>query len=180
LLQLSLEERSRYVFRFDAVFQDQPEGGWGGGNWGYKYGTSVYLADTGRTPTSHATYSFSLADAELDPDFPRITFYGNGGYADEVVTYFDNFRILDLGASGNGNGGDAPRITGATFNSAANQLTLTWSATAGSSYRILSSTDLSDWNTVVVSDHPATGATASYTIDLAGAPSARFFRVVRQ
>ena len=95
LLQLPLEERWRYTLRFDTVFEERPPDGWGGGNWGYKFSTSFSPADTARTPSDRSTYSVNLALADLDPDSPRITFYGNGGYSGEVVAYFDNFRILD-------------------------------------------------------------------------------------
>ena len=90
LLQLPLQERWRYILRFDTVFEERPPEGWGGGDWGYKFSTSFSLADTARTPSDHSTYSLNLALANLDPDSPRITFYGNGGYSGEVVAYFDN------------------------------------------------------------------------------------------
>jgi hypothetical protein len=178
LLALPPEERERYVFRFDAVFQEMPEGGWGGGNWGYKFGTSAWPGDSARMPSDSATYSFNLGKSNINPDFPTINFYGNGGFADPVVTYFDNFRILDLGEAS----AVAPEITGVSFDRSSRQMTITWQASAGSTYRVSSSTNLTNWNTVVADNHPtggATGTTASITIPVNATERAVFFRVSR-
>jgi hypothetical protein len=179
LLALPASERARYTFRFDAVFQGQPDGGWGGGNWGYKFGVSISTADTARMPSDVATYSVNLASATLDPEAPKITFYGNGGYGDQVVTYFDNFRIVDTGAQG----GPGP---GATFNILvgydrnSKQLTITWPAQAGTSYKITSSTDLKTWTGVVADKYPTggvTGNSASIAVPVKATDRALFFRI---
>ena len=170
LLQLPLEERWRYILRFDTVFEERPSEGWGGGNWGYKFSTSFSLADTARTPSDHSTYSVNLALANLDPDSPRITFYGNGGYSGEVVAYFDNFRILDTI--------QAPDIVihSSRINEAG--FSFDWNSTVGSIYQVdrLGSLD-SIWK-VIVGNYPDGGASGEQTsftdADLLGAA---FYRV---
>ncbi len=155
LLQLPLEERWRYILRFDTVFEERPPEGWGGGNWGYKFSTSFSLADTACTPSVHSTYSVNLALADLDPDSPRITFYGNGGYSGEVVAYFDNFRILDTIQAA-----DivihSSRINEAGFS-------FDWNSTVGSIYQVnrMGSPD-SAWK-VIVENYPDGGASGEQT-----------------
>ena len=150
LLQLPLQERWRYTLRFDTVFEERPPDGWGGGNWGYKFSTSYSLADTARTPSDHSTYSLNLALANLDPDSPRITFYGNGGYSGEVVAYFDNFRILDTI--------QAPDIVihSSRINEAG--FSFDWNSTVGSIYQVERMENLdSSWE-VIVENYPDGGA----------------------
>jgi hypothetical protein len=176
VMALPLEERARYILRFDAVFQPTPDGGWGG--WGYKFGTSAWPADTARMPSRSATYSFNLAKGNIDPDWPRINLIGNGGFAGEVVTYFDNFRILDLGEAS----AAPPDITGVSYDRSSRQMTITWQANPGATYRVTSSTDLRNWTTVVADNHPAGGATgqsASITVPVNATDTAMFFRVSR-
>jgi len=150
LLQLPLEERTRYILRFDMIFQEQPSEGWGGGNWGYKFSTSFSPSDTARTPNDHSTYSANLGLVKLDPDSPRMTFYGNGGYSGEVVAYFDNFRILDTM--------QAPdivinssRITGAGFS-------FDWDTTVGSIYQVDRMKTLDSVWKVIAENYPDGGA----------------------
>lgn len=180
ILALPAEERERYILRIDMRFQDTPEGGWGGGNWGYKFGTSLNLADTARTPSSASTFSVNLARADLDPEAPIITLYGNGGYGDVVVTHVDNIRIVDTGGGTTGGGG--LRITGVTHNAQQDQITITWEAEAGATYRVVASTDLRTWNTTLADNHPtggATGTSASLTVPVNETEKARFFQVTR-
>ena len=155
LLQLPLEERWRYILRFDTVFQERPPEGWGGGNWGYKFSTSVSLADTDRAPSDHSTYSVNLALANLDPGSPRITFYGNGGYSGEVVAYFDNFRILDTI--------QAPDIVIHSSRIEEAGFSFDWNSTVGSNYQVerMGSRD-SVWK-VIVEHYPEGGATVEQT-----------------
>ena len=155
LLQLPLQERWRYILRFDTVFEERPPEGWGGGNWGYKFSTSFSLADTARTPSDHSTYSLNLALANLDPDSPRITFYGNGGYSGEVVAYFDNFRILDTI--------QAPDIVihSSRINEAG--FSFDWNSTVGSIYQVDRMENLdSSWE-VIVENYPDGGASDEQT-----------------
>ena len=155
LLQLSLEERWRYILRFDMVFQERPPEGWGGGNWGYKFSTSFSPADTARTPSDHSTYSVNLGLANLDPDSPRITFYGNGGYSGEVVAYFDNFRILDTK--------QAPDIV--IHSSRINEAgySFDWNSTAGSIYQVDRKAKLDSTWKVIAENFPDAGALSEET-----------------
>ena len=170
LLQLPLEERWRYTLRFDTVFEERPPDGWGGSNWGYKFSTSFSLADTARTPSDHSTYSINLALANLDPDSPRITFYGNGGYSGEVVAYFDNFRILDTI--------QAPDIVihSSRINEAG--FSFDWNSTVGSIYQVDRMGNLDSTWKVIVENYPDGGAsdeqTAFTDADLLGSA---FYRV---
>ena len=150
LLQLPLEERWRYTLRFDTVFEERPPDGWGGGNWGYKFSTSFSPADTARTPSDRSTYSINLALVDLDPDSPRITFYGNGGYSGEVVAYFDNFRILDTI--------QAPDIVihSSRINEAG--FSFDWNSTVGSIYQIDRMENLDSAWEVIVENYPDGGA----------------------
>ena len=170
LLQLPLEERWRYTLRFDTVFEERPPDGWGGDNWGYKFSTSFSPADTARTPSDHSTYSVNLALADLDPDSPRITFYGNGGYSGEVVAYFDNFRILDTMQAS-----DivihSNRINEAGFS-------FDWNSTVGSIYQVDRMGNLDSTWKVIVENYPDGGASGEQTAftdaDLLGSA---FYRV---
>jgi hypothetical protein len=155
LLQLPLQERWRYILRFDTVFEERPPEGWGGGNWGYKFSTSFSLADTARTPSDHSTYSINLALANLDPDSPRITFYGNGGYSGEVVAYFDNFRILDTI--------QAPDIVihSSRINEAG--FSFDWNSTVGSIYQVDRMENLDSAWEVIVENYPDGGASGEQT-----------------
>ena len=172
LLQLPLQERWRYILRFDTVFEEQPPEGWGGGNWGYKFSTSFSLADTSRTPSDHSTYSINLALANLDPDSPRITFYGNGGYSGEVVAYFDNFRILDTI--------QAPDIVihSSRINEAG--FSFDWNSTVGSIYQVDRMENLDSVWEVIVENYPDGGASGEQTSfadeDLLGTA---FYRVAK-
>ena len=157
LLRLPAEERMRYIFRFDILFQERPADGWGGGNWGYKFSTTFSPADTARTPNNHATYSVNLgliepdrAHHHLDPDSPRITFYGNGGYSGKVVAYFDNFRILDTK--------QAPDIVIRSSRTNNSGFSFDWNSTVGSNYRVDRRANLnSAWN-VIAENYPDSGA----------------------
>ena len=170
LLQLPLEERWRYTLRFDTVFEERPPDGWGGGNWGYKFSTSFSPADTARTPSDRSTYSVNLALADLDPDSPRITFYGNGGYSGEVVAYFDNFRILDTI--------QAPDIVihSSRINEAG--FSFNWNSTVGSIYQVDRMGNLDSTWKVIVENYPDGGASGEQTAftdaDLLGSA---FYRV---
>ena len=170
LLQLPLEERWRYTLRFDTVFEERPPDGWGGGNWGYKFSTSFSPADTARTPSDRSTYSVNLALADLDPDSPRITFYGNGGYSGEVVAYFDNFRILDTI--------QAPDIVihSSRINEAG--FSFDWNSTVGSIYQVDRMGNLDSAWKVIVDNYPDGGASGEQTAftdaDLLGSA---FYRV---
>ena len=170
LLQLPLEERWRYILRFDTVFEERPSEGWGGGNWGYKFSTSFSLADTARTPSDHSTYSINLALANLDPDSPRITFYGNGGYSGEVVAYFDNFRILDTIQSAD------IVIHSSRINEAG--LTFDWNSSVGSIYQVDRMENLDSAWKAIVENYPNGGAPGEQTsftdADLLGSA---FYRV---
>ena len=172
LLQLPLQERWRYILRFDTVFEERPPEGWGGGDWGYKFSTSFSLADTARTPSDHSTYSLNLALANLDPDSPRITFYGNGGYSGEVVAYFDNFRILDTI--------QAPDIVihSSRINEAG--FSFDWNSTVGSIYQIDRMENLDSAWEVIVENYPDGGASGEQTsfadADLLGTA---FYRVAK-
>jgi hypothetical protein len=170
LLQLPLEERWRYILRFDTVFEERPSEGWGGGNWGYKFSTSFSLADTARTPSDHSIYSINLALANLDPDLPRITFYGNGGYSGEVVAYFDNFRILDTIQSAD------IVIHSSRINEAG--LTFDWNSSVGSIYQVDRMENLDSAWKVIVENYPNGGAPGEQTsftdADLLGSA---FYRV---
>ena len=170
LLQLPLEERWRYTLRFDTVFEERPPDGWGGGNWGYKFSTSFSPADTARTPSDRSTYSVNLALADLDPDSPRITFYGNGGYSGEVVAYFDNFRILDTI--------QAPDIVihSSRINEAG--FSFDWNSSVGSIYQVNRMGNLDSTWKVIVENYPDGGASGEQTAftdaDLLGSA---FYRV---
>ena len=170
LLQLPLEERWRYTLRFDTVFEERPPDGWGGGNWGYKFSTSFSPADTARTPSDRSTYSVNLALADLDPDSPRITFYGNGGYSGEVIAYFDNFRILDTI--------QAPDIVihSSRINEAG--FSFDWNSTVGSIYQVDRMGNLDSAWKVIVDNYPDGGASGEQTAftdaDLLGSA---FYRV---
>ena len=170
LLQLPLEERWRYTLRFDTVFEERPPDGWGGDNWGYKFSTSFSPADTARTPSDRSTYSVNLALADLDPDSPRITFYGNGGYRGEVVAYFDNFRILDTI--------QAPDIVihSSRINEAG--FSFDWNSTVGSIYQVDRMGNLDSAWKVIVDNYPDGGASGEQTAftdaDLLGSA---FYRV---
>ena len=170
LLQLPLEERWRYTLRFDTVFEERPPDGWGGGNWGYKFSTSFSPADTARTPSDRSTYSVNLALVDLDPDSPRITFYGNGGYSGEVVAYFDNFRILDTI--------QAPDIVihSSRINEAG--FSFDWNSTVGSIYQVDRMGNLDSTWKVIVENYPDGGASGEQTAftdaDLLGSA---FYRV---
>ena len=170
LLQLPLEERWRYTLRFDTVFEERPPDGWGGGNWGYKFSTSFSPADTARTPSDRSTYSVNLALVDLDPDSPRITFYGNGGYSGEVVAYFDNFRILDTI--------QAPDIVihSSRINEAG--FSFDWNSTVGSIYQVDRMENLDSAWKVIVENYPDGGASGEQTAftdaDLLGSA---FYRV---
>ena len=170
LLQLPLEERWRYTLRFDTVFEERPPDGWGGDNWGYKFSTSFSPADTARTPSDRSTYSVNLALADLDPDSPRITFYGNGGYSGEVVAYFDNFRILDTI--------QAPDIVihSSRINEAG--FSFDWNSTVGSIYQVDRMGNLDSTWKVIVENYPDGGASGEQTAftdaDLLGSA---FYRV---
>ena len=170
LLQLPLEERWRYTLRFDTVFEERPPDGWGGDNWGYKFSTSFSPADTARTPSDRSTYSVNLALADLDPDSPRITFYGNGGYSGEVVAYFDNFRILDTI--------QAPDIVihSSRINEAG--FSFDWNSTVGSIYQVDRMGNLDSAWKVIVDNYPDGGASGEQTAftdaDLLGSA---FYRV---
>ena len=172
LLQLPLQERWRYILRFDTVFEERPPEGWGGGDWGYKFSTSFSVADTARTPSDHSTYSLNLALANLDPDSPRITFYGNGGYSGEVVAYFDNFRILDTV--------QAPDIVihSSRINEAG--FSFDWNSTVGSIYQIDRMENLDSAWEVIVENYPDGGASGEQTTfadeDLLGTA---FYRVAK-
>ena len=155
LLQLPLEERWRYILRFDTVFEERPSEGWGGGNWGYKFSTSFSLADTARTPSDHSTYSINLALANLDPDSPRITFFGNGGYGGEVVAYFDNFRILDTIQSAD------IVIHSSRINEAG--LTFDWNSSVGSIYQVDRMGNLDSAWKIIVENYPTGGASGEQT-----------------
>jgi len=152
LLQLPLENRLRYILRFDMIFQERPPEGWGGGNWGYKFSTSFSPADTARTPSDHATYSANLGLVKLDPDSPRITFYGNGGYSGEVVAYFDNFRVLDTK--------QAPDIVihSGRINKAG--FRFDWNSTFGSIYRVDRKGHLDSTWKVIAENYPDNGASS--------------------
>ena len=170
LLQLPLQERWRYILRFDTVFEERPPEGWGGGNWGYKFSTSFSLADTARTPSDHSTYSINLALANLDPDSPRITFYGNGGYSGEVVAYFDNFRILDTI--------QAPDIVihSSRINEAG--FSFDWNSTVGSIYQVDRMENLDSAWEVIVENYPDGGASGEQTSFAdAGLLGTAFYRV---
>jgi len=155
LLQLSLEERWRYILRFDMVFQERPPEGWGGGNWGYKFSTSFSPADTARTPSDHSTYSVNLGLANLDPDSPRITFYGNGGYSGEVVAYFDNFRILDTK--------QAPDIVIHSSRINEEGYSFDWNSTVGSIYQVDRKAKLDSTWKVIAENFPDAGALSEET-----------------
>jgi hypothetical protein len=179
LLALPAQERSRYIFRMDMLFHDAPEGGWGGGNWGYKFGTSISTADTARTPANSSVYSVNLGKINLDPENPVITLYGNGGYGGEVVTYIDNLRILDTGAAAAAPSGLT--ITDVSFSKTTRELTIAWGAQAGATYRVHASTDLKTW-TVVTDNYPtggATGNSASIKVPVNDSEKFKFFRVSR-
>jgi len=155
LLQLSLEERWRYILRFDMVFQERPPEGWGGGNWGYKFSTSFSPADTARTPSDHSTYSVNLGLANFDPDSPRITFYGNGGYSGEVVAYFDNFRILDTK--------QAPDIVIHSSRINEEGYSFDWNSTVGSIYQVDRKAKLDSTWKVIAENFPDAGALSEET-----------------
>ena len=170
LLELPLEERLRYILRFDMVFQERPAQGWGGGNWGYKFSTSFSPSDTARTPNDQSTYSVNLGLVNLDPDSPRITFYGNGGYSGKVIAYFDNFRILDTM--------QAPdifihssRINEAGFR-------LDWNSTVGSLYQIERMGNLDSVWKIIAENYPDGGALGEQTsFTDAGLLETAFYRV---
>ena len=155
LLQLPLEERWRYIMRFDTVFEERPSEGWGGGNWGYKFSTSFSPADTARTPSDHSSYSINLALANLDPDSPRITFFGNGGYGGEVVAYFDNFRILNTIQSAD------IVIHSSRINEAG--LTFDWNSSVGSIYKVDRMESLDSAWKIIVENYPPGGASGEQT-----------------
>ncbi len=155
LLQLSLEERWRYILRFDMVFQERPPEGWGGGNWGYKFSTSFSPADTARTPSDNSTYSVNLGLANFDPDSPRITFYGNGGYSGEVVAYFDNFRILDTK--------QAPDIVIHSSRINEEGYSFDWNSTVGSIYQVDRKAKLDSTWKVIAENFPDAGALSEET-----------------
>jgi hypothetical protein len=189
IMELPESERTRYTLRFDIIFQAMPEGGWGGGGWGYKYNTSLHTAGSSRMPSNRATYSINMATANLDPFLPAITFIGNGGYADEVVSYVDNIRVLDTQVPGPPlvfpppvegpvTPGTSPVFTSISVDAGA--VTLTWEGEAGGTYRLVSSSDLVTWDTVVADNYPAGGAataTVSITVDVSPTEQAQFFRV---
>tara|TARA_Y100001933_G_scaffold107480_1_gene107799 strand:- start:500 stop:2419 length:1920 start_codon:yes stop_codon:yes gene_type:complete len=159
LMRLPSDQRMRYVFRFDIIFQERPVDGWGGGNWGYKFSTTFSPSDTARMPNNHSTYSVNLgliepdrAHHHLDPDSPRITFYGNGGYSGEVVAYFDNFRILDTK--------QVPDIVINSSRISNSGFSFDWNSTPGSSYRVDRRSSLnSTWN-IIAKNYPDNGASS--------------------
>ena len=177
LMRLPADERMRYVFRFDIIFQERPADGWGGGKWGYKFSTTFSPADTARTPNNHSTYSVNLgliepdrAHHHLDPDSPRITFYGNGGYGGKVVAYFDNFRILDTK--------QAPDIVINSSRIDNTGFSFDWNSIVGSNYRIDRKENIDSTWKVIAENYPDRGASSekiSFTdTDLIGSA---FYRV---
>ena len=137
---------------------------------GLQVSTSFSLADTARTPSDHSTYSINLALANLDPDSPRITFYGNGGYSGEVVAYFDNFRILDTIQSAD------IVIHSSRINEAG--LTFDWNSSVGSIYQVDRMENLDSAWKAIVENYPNGGAPGEQTsftdADLLGSA---FYRV---
>jgi hypothetical protein len=61
----------------------------------------------------------------------------------------------------------------------ATQVTLRWSSSAGATYKIEASGDLSAWTTLRAG-HPATGTETTYTDSTSPLPSVRFYRVARE
>ncbi|MBK1884304.1 discoidin domain-containing protein [Luteolibacter pohnpeiensis] len=65
------------------------------------------------------------------------------------------------------------------INLSTNQVTLTWTSSTGTNYRITSSTDLEDWSTILLQDIPGEAAQTSSTVSFT--PGTRqFFRVEKQ
>ena len=73
-------------------------------------------------------------------------------------------------------------FTNITFNKALNQISLTWTSSAGKTYSVESSETLTSWPTVVNNNVPSGGATTSFIHNLtaaypAGNPLKLYYRV---
>ncbi len=75
----------------------------------------------------------------------------------------------------------APVVTAVSREAATGALTLTWTSQAGQAFRVEASTDLAAWPAPpLVTGHPATGTSTSFTHQPAEGVTTLFYRVVRE
>ena len=148
-------------------------------------GLSVTVSDTQTQQVVGTTSTFASggyavavpADGTYD-----VRFASSSGDVDEVITGVvvgaENVKVDAIDPGSGGSGASAFEITSIVIRGG--DVTITWSSTAGSRYRVRTSTDQTSWATITSSEMTASGATSSYTDTGAASQSRRRLYQVEQ
>ncbi len=178
------EELIRYTLRFDVIYPEQ------GADWSGNWMSTSFNTLTDGFPVSQGGY-LAAADAvgfkktvsltldqvrwsdSVDPK-PQLMFIANGAWgASGTSIYYDNFRLIDTGATG---GGATPKLTAVQFNAGTGSVSLSWQSEAGKNYAIERTTALGSWPDVQAASVAGQAGTTTYTGTVPAAGQT-FFRI---
>lgn len=179
----SKADLERYTFRFDVTYPDRDEAG--RPSWevlGYNTLASGYPFSPARRDNpigQRQTVSLTLDQVDWSDSqegAPVLMFIANGDWTESgSVLFYDNFRIIDTGATTSG-GADL-KISSVTYDRTSSSFTLAWSSEAGKTYAIDYTQDLSAWPAApLVANVQGVAGTTTHT-GTAPAGARGFFRV---
>jgi hypothetical protein len=161
-------ELQRYTFRFDVIYPDRDENGkpaWA--VTGFDTLASAFPASLARrdAPTGQVeTVSITLDQltwSDTAAGAPAIVVEGQGDWTDGSTLFFDNFRLIDTGATGSALA--ELKITAVQFDAKNNKITLQWNSVAGQIYAVDFTPNLGSWPTVLAPNVPGADGTTTYT-----------------
>jgi hypothetical protein len=165
-------ELERYTLRFDLIFQDRDENGkpaWASmsqfayNGSSYPYSENRRDAAEGRVQTVSITLD-QVPNWVADPEgAPALVLVHQGDFDAPWSMYYDNFRLIDTGATGGSTPGPEVKISSVQYNASTSAVTLRWSSAAGKTYAIDYTQNLGSWPTVLAPSIQSAGDSTTYT-----------------
>lgn len=161
-------ELERYTVRFDVIYPDRDDAGKPG--WvvtgfetlarAFPASLARHDAATGEVQTVSVTLD-QLVWSDTAEGAPVIMTEGQGDFTDGWTLYFDNFRLIDTGATGNP--AAELKIASVQYDAKANSITLKWNSTAGKTYAVDYTQALGSWPTLLAPSVQGIDGITTYT-----------------